>query len=161
MSFIFLIPSFVDWSVFLRQCWYSLQFTIKDHQMLLVLCALCSVTQSCPTLYDPMDCSLPGSSVHGILQARILERVAMPSSRGSSQPQDRTQVSHIAGRFFNVWATREAHEKHVYVYIHTYMCMYAYIHTHTLNTSLLKLVKQTFTFSMLNQQHSETMKASY
>ena len=58
------------------------------------------VTQSCPTLFNPMDCSLPGSSVHGILQARILEWVAVPFSRGSSQPRDRTQVSHIAGRFF-------------------------------------------------------------
>ena len=46
----------------------------------------------------------------GILQARILERVAMPSSRGSSQPRDRPQVSHIAGRFFTSWATREAQE---------------------------------------------------
>ena len=44
--------------------------------------------QSCPTLCDPMDCNLPGSSVHGILQARILERVTMPSSRGSSRPGD-------------------------------------------------------------------------
>ena len=60
------------------------------------------VAQSCPTLCDPMDCSLPGSSVHGILQARILEWVTMPSSKGSSQPRDRTQVSHIAGRFFTV-----------------------------------------------------------
>ena len=57
-----------------------------------------------------MDCSPPGSSVHGILQARILEWVAMPSSRGSSQPRDQTQVSHIVGRFFIVWATGEAHE---------------------------------------------------
>ena len=46
---------------------------------------------------DPVDCSLPGPSVHGILQARILEWVAMPSSRGSSRPRDRTQVSRIAG----------------------------------------------------------------
>ena len=61
---------------------------------------LCLVAQSCPTLCDPMDCSLPGSSVHGILQARILERVAMPSSRRSSQPWDQTQVSHIASGFF-------------------------------------------------------------
>ena len=52
--------------------------------------------QSCPTLCDPMDCSAPGSSVHGILQARILEQVAMPSSRGSSQPRDQTSVSYIA-----------------------------------------------------------------
>ena len=55
---------------------------------------------SCVWLCDPMDCSLPGSSVHGILQARILEWVAMPSSRGSSQPRDRTQVFYTAGRFF-------------------------------------------------------------
>ena len=52
---------------------------------------LCLVAQSCPTLCNPMDCSLPGSSVHRILQARILEWVAMPSSRGSSQPRDRTK----------------------------------------------------------------------
>ena len=54
---------------------------------------LCLVTQLCPTLCDPMDCSLPGSCVHGILQARILEWVAMPSSRGSSLPKDRTPGS--------------------------------------------------------------------
>ena len=53
------------------------------------------VAQSCPTLCDPMDCI-----VHGILQARILEWVAFPFSRGSSPPRDRTQVSRIAGRFF-------------------------------------------------------------
>ena len=66
------------------------------------------VTQSCPTLCDPMDCNLPGSSVHGILQARILEWIAICSSRGSSWLRDWTQVSCIAGRFFTVWATREA-----------------------------------------------------
>ena len=49
-----------------------------------------------PTLYDPMDCSLPGSSVHGILQARIVEWVAIPFSRGSFQTRDQTQVSYIA-----------------------------------------------------------------
>ena len=53
------------------------------------------VTQSCPTLYNPMDCT-----VHGILQAVILECVAFPFSRGSSQPRNRTQVFRIAGRFF-------------------------------------------------------------
>ena len=54
-----------------------------------------------------MDCSLPDSSVRGILQARILEWFVMPSSRGSSLPRDWTQVSCIAGRFFTIWATRE------------------------------------------------------
>ena len=63
---------------------------------------LCLVAQSCPTLCHPMNCSPPGSSVHGLLQARILEWVAMPSSRGSSQPRDRTQVSCIADGFLTV-----------------------------------------------------------
>ena len=63
------------------------------------------VTQSCLTLCNPMDCGPPGSSVHGILQARILEWVAIPFSRGSFRPRDRTWVSFIAGRFFTVWAT--------------------------------------------------------
>jgi len=53
--------------------------------------SIVGVTQSCPTLCDPMGCSSPGSSVHGILQARILEWVAMPSSKGSSRPRDWTQ----------------------------------------------------------------------
>ena len=67
------------------------------------------VTQLCLTLCDPMDCSLPGSSVHGILQARILEWLAIPFSKGSSRPRDRTWVLRIPGRFFTiVWATREA-----------------------------------------------------
>ena len=60
------------------------------------------VAQSWPTLCDPMDCSLPGASVHGIFQARILEWVAISFSRGSSQPRDQTQVSHIVGRLFNI-----------------------------------------------------------
>ena len=66
------------------------------------------VAQLCPTLCDPMDCSLPGSSVNGILQARILEWVAIPFSRGSSQPRDPTQVSCSAGGFFTVWTTKQA-----------------------------------------------------
>jgi len=61
------------------------------------------VAQSCPTPCDAMD-----YPVHGILQARILEWVAFPFSRGSSQPKDQTQVSHTAGGFFTSWATREA-----------------------------------------------------
>ena len=64
-----------------------------------------SVAQFYPTLCDPMDCIGPGSSVHGILQERILESVAIPFSRGSSWPRDRTQVSCVAGRFFTIWAT--------------------------------------------------------
>ena len=111
-----------------RNCWRDCLFTInwsytlvEDHLTLYirvyfwsfillhrsVLCVFL-VAQLCPTLSDPMGCSPPGSSVHGDLQARILEWVAMSSSRGSSQPRDQTQVSRIAGGFFTVWATREA-----------------------------------------------------
>ena len=61
------------------------------------LCMRAKLLQSCPTLCNPMHRSLPGSSVHGILQARILECVATPSSRGSSQPRDRTCVSYVSG----------------------------------------------------------------
>ena len=66
------------------------------------------VAQSCLTLCDPMDCSLPESSVHGIFQTRILEWVAISFSRRSSRPRDRTRVSRIVGRCFTIWATREA-----------------------------------------------------
>ena len=66
------------------------------------------VTQLCPTHCDPKDCSPPGSSVHGILQARILEWVDIHFSRRTSWPRDQTQVSHTTGRFFTVWATRVA-----------------------------------------------------
>ena len=71
---------------------------------------VCAVTsrsghQSWPTLCNPIDCSPPGSSVHGISQARILEWVAISFSRGSSQPRDRTWVFCIAGRFFTISGT--------------------------------------------------------
>ena len=65
------------------------------------------VAQSCLTLCDQVS-SPPGFSVHGILQARLLERVAISFSRGSSKPRDQTQVSCTASRFFSIWATREA-----------------------------------------------------
>ena len=72
----------------------------------------CCAVLSRPVVSDSANpwttCSLPGPSVHGILQTRILEWVAMPSSRGSSRPRDRIQVFSIAGRFFTIWATREA-----------------------------------------------------
>ena len=74
-------------------------------------CVCAKLLQSCLTLCDPMDCSLPGSSVHGISQARILEWVAMPSSRGSSRPRDPSRISYVScigSRFFTISAAREA-----------------------------------------------------
>ena len=75
-------------------------------------CYCCLVAQSCSTLCDPMDCSPPGSSVHGIPQARIVEWVAISFSRGSSQLRDRTCISWVPCTGWLVlyhWATREAH----------------------------------------------------
>ena len=94
--------------IFLTQRLSSYLLHLLHWQMdsfpLLHLCAvLCSVAQSCLTLCNPMD-----YTVHGLLQARILEWVAFPFSQASYQPRDHTQVSHIAGRFFTSWATREA-----------------------------------------------------
>ena len=69
---------------------------MKRCSALLVIVCSVKLLQSCPTLCDPMDCGLPGFSVHGILQARILEWVAMPLSRGSSLPRDQTCVSYVS-----------------------------------------------------------------
>ena len=78
--------------------------------LLLSNCAvLCLVAQLCPTVCDPMDYSPPGSSALGVLQARILEWVAMPSSRGSSQSRHRTQVSLIVAGSFAIGATSGEH----------------------------------------------------
>ena len=76
---------------------------VTEHIRILNMSVKVKVTQLCPTLCDPMD-----YTVHEILQARILEWVAFPFSRGSSQPRDWAQVSHIAGGFFTIWATKEA-----------------------------------------------------
>ena len=65
------------------------------------------VAQLCLTLCNPMDCSLPGSSVHETFQARVLEWVAISFSRESSWPKDQTQVSSITDRYFFLWTTRE------------------------------------------------------
>ena len=79
----------------------ELLFLVKESEKVKVKSL--SVSDSC----DPMDCSLPGSSVHGIFRARVLEWVAISFSRGSFQPRDRTQVSCIAGRRVTLRATRE------------------------------------------------------
>ena len=84
---------------------YSASLYYASH--ILIFIVKVKGTQWCPALCDPMDHSPPGSSVHGILQARILEWGALPFSRGSSQLRDGSQVSRITGRFFTVWASRE------------------------------------------------------
>ena len=87
--------------------WWKIKFKIfkikcKTHLCLVVVCVCVLVTQSCLTLCNPTDHIPPGSSVHEILQARIVGWVATSFSRRSSQPRDRTRVSCIADRYFTV-----------------------------------------------------------
>ena len=89
---------------------------------------VCLVAQSCPPPCNLMDCSQPGSSVHGILQARTLEWVALPSSRGSSPVRDWMWVSCIAGGFFTIWATREAQAKCDGYGVADILCIYSVLH---------------------------------
>ena len=95
------LPGFASCLYHLILLWYWARHDFFMPQFA-PLCS-CLVTQSCPALCNPMDCSPPDSSVHGVLQARILKWVAISSSRGSSPPKDRTQIfciSCIAGIFF-------------------------------------------------------------
>ena len=83
-----------------------------------------SDAQSCLTLCNPLDGSPPSSSVHGNFQARILEWIAKPLSRGSSQPGDQTGVSCIADEFFTNWAIREAPQKLLEYYVTIVACYF-------------------------------------
>ena len=85
----------------------SSTFKARRHFKLQISNTLFLIAQSCPTLCGPMDCSWPGSSVCGILQARILEWVTIHFCMGSSWPKDHTCFSCTAGGFFTIWATRE------------------------------------------------------
>ena len=93
-----------DWTANTRNIWTE----VSELWEVLQVSGPCGyfylVVESCLTLLQPMDCSLPGFSVHGIFQARILEWIAISFSRGSSQPRDRTWVFCIAGRIFTLWA---------------------------------------------------------
>ena len=111
-EFLFLKKRNICWCIVALQC--CVRFTVQQdesaacvHMLLLFSCF------HCVPLCDPMDCSLPGSSVHGILQARVLESVAMPFSRGSSWLRGWTQVPWIAGTFFT---TQTPGKSRLYVY---------------------------------------------
>ena len=89
--FVFLTGKLVHYEKITKESWYNNK------------CIHTNSLQSCSTLCDPLDCKLPGSSVHGILQARILEWIAMPSSRGSSQPRNLMSPA-LAAEFFTTAA---------------------------------------------------------
>ena len=92
-----------------QEYWSGLPFPSPVHEMK----SEREFSQSCPTLRDPMDCSPPGSSIHGIFQARVLEWIAISFSRGFSQPRNWTRVSRIAGRCFTIWATSNPTHRHI------------------------------------------------
>ena len=102
------------------------------HPLLLFLqsfpALLFSVAKSCSTFCDPMDSNPPGFSTHGNLQERKLKGVAIPFSRGSAQPRDRTWVSHTAGRLFTIWATRETLVQHrpLQLFCFAFCCLTAF-----------------------------------
>ena len=112
------------WSLVAVQCWVSFYCTEMNQQS---VCVCVLVAQSCLTLWDPMDCSPPGSSVHGVLQARTLEWVDTPLSVGSSPPRDGTQICYILG-----WSFPSEPQGNmcacvcVCVCIHVYVCVYAH-----------------------------------
>ena len=96
---------------------------LQNADFFLLPCTYACVLSRVQLFCDPMDCGPPGSSVYGILQARILEWVVIPFSRGSSQPKDWTLVSCIAGRFYIIWTTTEDPYD-----IHSYLiCDFSYI----------------------------------
>ena len=91
-----------DGNIMQATLWTPVEFTFSSIKVKAL------VIQPWRAFCDPIDCSPPGSSVHRILQVKILEWVAIPLSRGTSQPKDWTQVSCIAGGFFTIWAMMEA-----------------------------------------------------
>ena len=104
-------PLFISFDFFCFRISFSKVRTLKQQSYSMffekwVVCVCVLVAQACLTLCDPMDCSLTGCSIHEILQARLLEWVAFPFSRESSQPRDWTWVFCIADRFFTIRATR-------------------------------------------------------
>ena len=90
-----------------REAWCAAAYGVAKSQTWLSAWTEMLVAQSCLTLCDPMDCSLPGSFIHKILSDKKTEPVAIPFSRESCRSRDQTQIFHIAGRFFMIWATWE------------------------------------------------------
>ena len=105
------------WSKVGLRCCVRLWYTANWFSVYICVC-VCMCVQSCLTLCDPVDCYLPGSSVHGISQKRTLEWIAVSYSRGLSRPRDQSHISCLASRFF----TTEPFGKTIYTYI--YICLY-------------------------------------
>ena len=142
------------------QC-FTLLWLRNIHINIHYVCMGAVLLQLCPTLCDAMDCSLPGSSVHGILQARILEWVATPSSRGSSPPRVWTWVSCsscIAGGFFTAGPLGKPQIPFIYIYVYTHT--HTHTHTHTQTYIYTHIYMHIYTTSSASNLLMETWFAS-
>ena len=121
-------------SMSLKRCQSPHWLFVNSEDFLRTVNVSCSI---CLVLCNPMECSLPGTSVHGVILARILGWVAMPSFRGSAQSRDQTQVFHIAGKLFTVWATREALSEENGINKYSWVCLFKFYQTtkHLVNNS--------------------------
>jgi len=125
------------------------------------------VSQSHLSLSDPMDFSLPGSSVHGILQARIMEWTAISFFRGSSRPRDQTRVSCTAGRFFTIWTTKETPDSSLLVYKKVTVFYILILHTTTLlnlfinSNSFLVGFRIFYILSIISFANSDSFTSSF
>ena len=118
-------------------CWSYCDYVGEKKKWILI------VAQSCPTLCDPEECSLSGSSVHGILQSRISEWVAIPFSKVSSWTRDQIQVSWIASRFFTIRVSKEAQHRRRSLYIGNIHSNIEYDGQHIDNFSEMHCSKET------------------
>ena len=125
----------------------SYTYTHTHTHTYIYICA-CLVAQSMSDS-DPMDCSSPsGTSVHGILQTKILEWVAIPFSRGSSWPRDWTGVPCVTGRFFTIWATREALGSPMYTHTHSHIYVDKHIFKYSVFIERYSVFFATFSFPL-------------
>ena len=127
-------------------------------------CSYCLVTKSCPTLYNPMDCSPPDSFVHGIFQARILEWVAISFSREPSWPRDWPHISHFAGKFFPTELPGEAHcinyiKRNAQQQCTALSCSSSDVSRSALGTYILWIITSTLPYSFPLMSLSKDMKA--
>ena len=123
---------------------------------------VCSVVQLCLTLCNPMDCSLPGSSVHGIFQARILERVAISSSRGSSWPRDQTCISCICiGRriFYHstTWGSSVCMSVLISQFVPPPCSLLPWAHIHSLHLCLHSFPASRFIWTIFSRFHIDVL----
>ena len=131
-SFVFIcsfnfIHLYFYWSKVGLPCCVRLWYIANWFSVYICVC-VCMCVQSCLTLCDSVDCYLPGSSVHGISQARTLEWIAVSYSRGLSRPRDQSHISCLAGRFFTPEPLGKAIYTYVYIYVYIFFFRFFFLY---------------------------------